>query len=245
MNSIGNYNVGSNIRLIVINNGCGTEFKNYMHIAAKLGKEADRNIAAQGHYGNKSSNLLKHYAEDLGFLYLTASTKEEYEKIIPIIIDEKQKEKSILVEVFTESEKESEALEQINTLTKYERKIEELETHKKIPERIKKKTYKEIILWGAGNGLEKNIVSIQGKCKVQYICDNKSELWGKELVNGIKCISPEEITKVQDVFVVITVENSNTAFKIAGELLDMGIVDFDYIYNWLEYADEMKFEGTN
>ena len=37
MNSIGNRHVSNNIRLIVVNNGRGTEFRNYGHQGAKFG----------------------------------------------------------------------------------------------------------------------------------------------------------------------------------------------------------------
>ena len=78
MNSIGNRHVGANFRLLLVNNGKGTEFRNFNHPGAAFGEDADWFIAAAGHYGNKSPALVKHYAEDLGFEYLTASNKEEY-----------------------------------------------------------------------------------------------------------------------------------------------------------------------
>lgn len=37
LNSLGNRHVGSNVRLMVVNNGVGTEFKNYNHRAARFG----------------------------------------------------------------------------------------------------------------------------------------------------------------------------------------------------------------
>ena len=55
-------------------------------------------------------------------------------------------------------------------------------------------------------------------------------------------ISPKELLEMQDIFVVIMLEDAKVAFVIANQLLDMGIKDFDLIYNWLEYADSEKFE---
>ena len=49
LNSLGNRHVGPNVRLIVVNNGVGTEFKNYNHKAAAFGDDADAFIAARGH----------------------------------------------------------------------------------------------------------------------------------------------------------------------------------------------------
>ena len=40
-----------------------------------FGDEADRYISAAGHFGNQSSELVKHYAKDLGFKYLSAQIK--------------------------------------------------------------------------------------------------------------------------------------------------------------------------
>ena len=110
MNSIGNRHIRNNIRLMVINNGRGTEFRNYGHQAFKFGEEADNYIAAAGHYGRKSHLLLKHYAEDLGFEYLSASSKEEYFKNVKRYLEPQITDKPILFEVFTDSKDESDAV---------------------------------------------------------------------------------------------------------------------------------------
>lgn len=116
LNSIGNRHVGSNIRLLVVNNGKGTEFRNYNHPAAQFNDEADKYMAAGGHFGNKSKDLVKNYVQDLGFEYLSASNKEEFMKVIEIFFTDSVKEKPIVFEVFTDSKDESEALQYINNL---------------------------------------------------------------------------------------------------------------------------------
>lgn len=116
LNSLGNRHVGSNIRIMIINNGVGTEFKNYNHRAAKLGQEADAYVAARGHYGNQSHELLKHYAQDLGFEYMSASNKQEYLANLNRFVTSKHTEKPMLFEVFTNSQDESEALRMMSTL---------------------------------------------------------------------------------------------------------------------------------
>ena len=118
MNVLGNRHVGSNIRILLINNGKGTEFRNYNHPCYFLKEDADSFIAAAGHYGNKSDNLVKHYAEDLGFTYLSASDKEGFEKALPTFIQPNHVEKPILMEVFTNSDDESKALETMLNLVK-------------------------------------------------------------------------------------------------------------------------------
>lgn len=113
MNVIGNRHVGNNVRILLVNNGKGNEFRNYNHPCSFLGEEADKFVDAAGHFGNKSHQLVKHYAEDLGYEYLSASNKNEFlvvmnQFIMPTITD-----RPMLLEVFTETEEESKALEMI------------------------------------------------------------------------------------------------------------------------------------
>lgn len=57
MNSIGNRHLGNNVRILLINNGTGTEFRNFNHPA--FGESADEYHAAGGHFGNKSKTTQK------------------------------------------------------------------------------------------------------------------------------------------------------------------------------------------
>ncbi len=111
INALANRHVKSNLRILLINNGLGTEFKNADNRAYKLGKLANPYIAAEGHNARKSRNLVKHFSEDLGFQYMTADNKESYLKMLPEFIDEKPKKSPVIFEVFTESENETEALQ--------------------------------------------------------------------------------------------------------------------------------------
>lgn len=118
MNALGNRHLGRNLRLLLINNGKGTEFKNYNHPGAVFGERTEDYIAAGRHYGNQSTELVKHYAQDLGFKYITARTKNEFltaykEFVNPEIVDQ-----SILFEVFTDSNSESDALQSIRNIEK-------------------------------------------------------------------------------------------------------------------------------
>lgn len=118
MNVVGNRHVGNNVRLLLINNGKGNEFRNYDHPCYFLGEEADRFVAAAGHYGNKSHCLVKDYATNLGYEYLSASNKEEFNAVVDRFLTPEQTEKPMLLEVFTETEDESQALEQtLNIIT--------------------------------------------------------------------------------------------------------------------------------
>lgn len=90
LNSLGNRHLPSNIRILLINNGRGVEFRKKDHPGSRFGMDADLFISAADHYGKQSLTLVKHYAEDLGFEYKSASTKEELNFIIDwFVSDEK------------------------------------------------------------------------------------------------------------------------------------------------------------
>lgn len=111
MNVCGNRHVGNNVRILLINNAKGNEFRNYGHLCSIFGEEGDRYIAAAGHYGNKSSKLIRHYAEDLGYDYYFAATKEEFLQNMEHFVTPKIGDKPIIFEVFTDTEGESGAIE--------------------------------------------------------------------------------------------------------------------------------------
>ncbi|PTP60930.1 2-succinyl-5-enolpyruvyl-6-hydroxy-3-cyclohexene-1-carboxylate synthase [Vibrio splendidus] len=110
MNAIGNRHISNNLRIMLVNNGKGTEFK--LHTAAgNFGDKTDDYIAAAGHFGSKSPDLVKFYAKSLGFDYMSASSKDEFNNVYNVFLSSKPVDKSIIFEVFTNSEEESNALE--------------------------------------------------------------------------------------------------------------------------------------
>lgn len=111
MNVTANRHIGKNVRLMIINNGRGTEFRNYDHPCYIFGEDADPYMAAAGHFGNKSFNLLRHYATDLGYEYLYASNKEEFLSNVDKFLTPEITDKPMILEVFTDSQDESDALE--------------------------------------------------------------------------------------------------------------------------------------
>lgn len=110
MNSLGNRHIGKNLRILLVNNGKGTEFRQYGHVSSSFGDELDKFVAASGHFGKQSRSLVKHYAQDLGFEYLSASNMSEFELACPRFIDPEIGPKPLLFEVFTNSDNESSAL---------------------------------------------------------------------------------------------------------------------------------------
>ena len=109
MNVTATFPIPSNMRILLVNNGKGTEFRNYGHNAAIFGDAADRYMAAGGHNGNKSTQLVRHWAANCGMNYLSASTRKEVLSSLSTFIHGGGV-KPILFEVFTTSEDESQAL---------------------------------------------------------------------------------------------------------------------------------------
>lgn len=116
LNSLGNRHVPHNMRVMLINNGKGAEFTNYGHSAAHFGEDVERFIAAAGHFGNKSKTFVRHCAEDWGYEYLTASSKESFADAIDRFLTPEITDKPMIFEIFTDSKDESDALEIILNL---------------------------------------------------------------------------------------------------------------------------------
>lgn len=116
LNVLGNHHLGNNLRIMLINNGRGTEFRNYNHNAAQFGEEADKFMAAAGHFGNKSKNLVRNFVQDLGFEYITAKNKIEYLEKANYFFNEEIYKKPIVFEVFTDSINESNAIKIMKNL---------------------------------------------------------------------------------------------------------------------------------
>lgn len=117
LNSLGNHHIGNNVRIILINNAIGAEFKISQHFCYTFRDDADKYMAAAGHYGAKSPVLVKHYAEDLGFQYLSATNKEEFLSTLDTFTNPEITDKPMLLEVFTTHENENEALRLMSTIT--------------------------------------------------------------------------------------------------------------------------------
>lgn len=110
MNSLGNRDIKPNLRIIVINNGLGQEFKNVSFPGSLLlGEDIDKFTAAKGHFACQSRTLVKDYAENLGFEYVTASNKEEFAEVYKRFITKEPTERPMLFEIFTNTKDETEA----------------------------------------------------------------------------------------------------------------------------------------
>lgn len=113
MNVLGNRHVGNNVRILIINNGLGCEFRLFNQVGNILGKETDSYISAGGHFGNKSPNIIKDLANNWGYEYLCAIDKETFQNAAPRFVESSLTDKPMIFEVFTNVEDENTALLQI------------------------------------------------------------------------------------------------------------------------------------
>ena len=109
LNSLGNRHIGKNLRIMLFNNGKGCEFKHNMSPGHIFKDDVDFFISAAGHFGNQSPKLVRDYAQNLGFKYLTASSKEGFLATIDEFLTPEISQ-SFIFEVFTQDIDESEAL---------------------------------------------------------------------------------------------------------------------------------------
>ena len=103
--------IPANMHILLINNGLGTEFKNYNHRASYFGDDADRYMAAKGHNGFKNAVVVDTLCKHMGIRYLFATNKDEYLSCL----DAWMLPGPVLLEVFTNDREESDALRIVNT----------------------------------------------------------------------------------------------------------------------------------
>ena len=103
MNAIALRHIRNNVRILLINNNGGGEFKiNTIHLQT----DVSRFIAADNHFKNA-----KAWVEDNGFIYYSAKTKEELNVLTDIFV--RPSDKPIIVEVFAEAENQRIAISKI------------------------------------------------------------------------------------------------------------------------------------
>ena len=94
----------------MINNALGAEFHMFKQINSIYVNDISKYLSAGGHFGRKSSYLVKHYAEDLGFEYLSAASKAEFLTKYKRFVTPEITDKPMIFEVFTDVEDENKAL---------------------------------------------------------------------------------------------------------------------------------------
>lgn len=106
MNSLGLRQVPNNLRIIVVNNNKGEEFK--VNGAKVLGDKCDELVAASEHY----KNGVKGWVESCNVKYLRAETKEDFLSLSNDFFS-KDSDKPIVLEVITEDKNETRALKML------------------------------------------------------------------------------------------------------------------------------------
>lgn len=113
MNVLGNKHIGSNVRIMVINNNGGNSLINGNGLPDT--ENMTIYVGAPNHYGGNDSIVIKAFAEALGYLYLYAENKEEYLSQVNTFING-DIGKPIVFEVKTTHENEAKALNVITHL---------------------------------------------------------------------------------------------------------------------------------
>lgn len=103
MNSAGIRGIGNNVRVILLNNGGGSEFHYFM------GKGKIPTI--NKHICAEHKKTAKGWIESLGYQYYSAETKDDVDKIIPLLA--KESECPVFVEIFTDMEEDAKLINQL------------------------------------------------------------------------------------------------------------------------------------
>lgn len=110
LNVLGNRHIGNNLRILLVNNGKGSEFKLDGNPGSIFGEDTDKFISAGKHFGNQSRTLVKNYAQALGFEYFSASNKQEFDEAYERFLTPEVTDRTMVFEVFTDTLYENEAL---------------------------------------------------------------------------------------------------------------------------------------
>lgn len=121
MNALGIRHLRKNVRVLLINNGGGAEFK-IMTESWKNNPHVERYISADGHYGST-----KGWAENCGFKYLTATNKDEFIEVSTQFIE--SSEQPVILEIFTNADDDVLA---VKALTEANREFSDSDKMKKI-----------------------------------------------------------------------------------------------------------------
>lgn len=112
MNALGIRHIKNNVRILLINNGGGAEFK----IMTKDWKQkvaVENFISANGHNGNA-----KGWSENCGFKYLSASNKEEFQMVKNEFVG--SSDKPVILEIFTDEDDEPIAMQTLISANRIE-----------------------------------------------------------------------------------------------------------------------------
>ena len=115
MNALGNRHLSKNLRILLINNARGVEFRLNSSLERLFGADSDALIAAHGHFGSAQG-----WAESMGLLYRRADTKDAFDAEIKAFCDPDPDKYAhpVLLEVFTDAENEQTALSNLRAFNR-------------------------------------------------------------------------------------------------------------------------------
>jgi 2-succinyl-5-enolpyruvyl-6-hydroxy-3-cyclohexene-1-carboxylate synthase len=107
MNVLGNRHIKNNVRIVLVNNGGGGEFRLSTHTADQFGDDSNRHIAAAGHFGESAEGWVKNN----GFTYLAVRDMAELDGALAVLLD--SSDKPVVLEVCTAMRDDAAALRSI------------------------------------------------------------------------------------------------------------------------------------
>jgi 2-succinyl-5-enolpyruvyl-6-hydroxy-3-cyclohexene-1-carboxylate synthase len=107
MNAIGIRHVRNNVRIVLVNNHGGGEFRLNTHAANQFGDDSNRHIAAAGHFGDSAEG----WVTNNHFKYLGVRSKDELDHALQILVQ--PSDSPIVVEVFTTMSDDAASLQAI------------------------------------------------------------------------------------------------------------------------------------
>ena len=118
MNVLGNRHMGNNLRILLVNNGLGVEFRLNSGLENQWGSDTDELIAAKGHFGSA-----KAWAESMGFTYMSAKDSKSFDAQIDAFCDADPDRfgHPVVFEVFTDVADEKKALREYRNYNRTER----------------------------------------------------------------------------------------------------------------------------
>lgn len=117
INSLGNRHLGNNVRILLINNNGG----GVMKLKGAPGhrffgdRNTDEYIAAANHFIGEES-LAKSFVSSLGFEYMSAKSKEDLDQVYNIFLSPDMRQKSMVLEVFTNDFDDSKAFDIMSSI---------------------------------------------------------------------------------------------------------------------------------
>lgn len=78
------------------------------------------------------------------------------------------------------------------------------------------------IAWGAGKCFFYNIMEVSKVVKIEEVYDVDKNKWGKEIVKGVQCLSPDLIKWNNDILVIVMMYSNENVKKIATQIKKYG-----------------------